>query len=92
LDSVGVTKDQVYYVLDHIFKTNGDYESFMASSFETSDPLEGSIWDSVGASGKASTALIYDANGNAVGWGLALLEMNEPVQSYIDEGLSTWIK
>ena len=107
ISSVGLTKDQIsqqmattygltlgtnYYVSDYIFKTKGDYESFMASAFETPDPLEGSIWDSVGASGRASTALIYDANGNAVGWGLALLEMDEPVSTYTSEGLTTWIK
>ncbi|MFH5811718.1 MucBP domain-containing protein [Companilactobacillus sp. FL22-1] len=106
-DTFGLTTDQIkdqfvknsgynlgtnYYVSDHIFKTKNDYLNFLNAGFDNPDPLEGSIWDSVGASGKATGMLVYDGKGNAVGWGLCLMEMDEPVSTYTDQGLTTWIK
>ncbi|WP_125566103.1 MucBP domain-containing protein [Companilactobacillus insicii] len=82
-----------YYVSDHIFKTKGDYDSFIASSFDNPDPLEGSIWDSVGGSnGINGSFQVYDKQGNAVGWGLFSNNMDEPIDSYTSQGISTWIK
>lgn len=107
IDQFGLTKEEIaqqfkniygydlgtnYYVSDHIFKTKSDLEDFLDAPFEEPNPLEGSIWDAVGADGLDTAALIYDANGNAVGWGHCLLKMDEPAQYYFDEGLTPWIK
>lgn len=52
-----------------------------------------SIKSSIGGTdGNNGSGLVYDANGKALGWALYMTGMDEPVQSYIDEGLSTWIK
>lgn len=106
-DSFGLTTDQIkqqlqttyninlgdkYYVSDHIFKTKNDYMNFINSSFDTPSPLEGSIWAIGGTNGNAGTALVYDANGNAVGWALYDVDEETSVTDAIAEGLTTWIK
>src|SRR5699024_3833065 len=107
IDSVGVTTDSIkqqlqttygvdlgtnYYISDHIFKTKSDYDSFMASTFESPSPLEGSIWGIGGTDGNNGTALVYDANGNAVGWALYSANMDKTLEEAQAEGLTTWIK